>query len=321
MKNRLCEMLEIEYPVVQGAMQWLSLPGLAAAVSNAGGLGIITAATYPDKKALVNAIRQLKQLTPKPFAVNVSLFPRPSIKEQTQFYLEAILEESVPVVETSGRSPEEYLPVLKSAGIRTMHKVSTVKHAKKAQDIGVDIITVVGYECGGHPGLSDTTTMVKIREAAKQLQVPLIAGGGIVDGAGLAAALLLGADAVVMGTRFIASNECSIHQRFKERICDSEEADTVLAQQSIDNPVRILKNETALKILCMEDNGATLEELMRLISGQITRLCYEEGRVEDCAFPMGQAAALIHDILPVRDIILQMVKEASKIVPKLAKEG
>ena len=189
MSNRLCELLGIEKPIIQGAMQWLARPGLAAAVSEAGGLGIITAATFPTGSELAEAIRETRRLTCKPFAVNISLLPSLAGKEKIGEYMEVILAEKPPVVETAGRSPEEYLHRLRDAGLKVIHKAPSVRFARKAEQLGVDAVTIVGYECGGHPGNGGGTSMVQIARAARELTVPLIAGGGIADGAGLAAAL------------------------------------------------------------------------------------------------------------------------------------
>lgn len=317
MGNRICDLFGIKYPIVQGAMQWLSVPELAAAVSNAGGLGTITSATYPSKEALAAEIRRMKTMTDKPFSVNVSLFPSPSAKEKTKEYIEAILEEGAPVVETSGRSPEEFVPVFKAAGIKLMHKVPGVKYAKKAESIGVDAVTIVGYECGGHPGMADATSMILIPKASQTLSIPLIAGGGIVDARSFVAALALGADAVVMGTRFIASKECLIHSNFKELVLNGNENDTVIIQRSIKNAMRTIKNPASAKVLEMEEKGATLEELMTVIAGKITRECYKSGDTEGCTFPIGQGMGLIDKIKPVKEIIDDIIDYAAKTSIKI----
>lgn len=314
MSNRLCELLGIEVPVVQGAMQWLARPGLAAAVSEAGGLGIITAATFPTGEELAVAIREVRSLTGKPFAVNVSLLPSLAGKAKIDEYMEVILTERPPVVETAGKSPEEYLPRLKEAGLKVIHKVPSVRFARKAVQLGVDAVTVVGYECGGHPGNGEGTSMVQIAKAARELPIPLIAGGGIADGAGLAAAICLGADGVVMGTRFIAARECVIHPAFQQALCAATEEDTMIVQRSIKTPLRVWKNAAAGKALEMETRGVTMEELFTVISGSLTKVAYENGDIQGCAFPMGQCAGLIGEVLPAAEIIRRTVKEARDIL-------
>lgn len=315
MGNRFCELFGVKYPIVQGAMQWLSVPELASAVSNAGGLGIFTAATYPDKQALKEAIRKMKSMTDKPFAVNVSLFPTPSGKEIADDYVEAIIEEGVPIVETSGRSPEKYVPVLKAAGIKTMHKVPQVRHARRVERLGVDAITVIGFEAGGHPGMADVSTSILIPKAASELKVPLIAGGGIADARGLVAALAWGADAVVMGTRFMTSKECLLHQNFKDIVIAGNENDTGMALRSINNAIRIYKHNWAFrKVQEMENRNAALEELMTVIAGRLTREYYKTGDVDKCMFTVGQCMGLINEVKSVKEIIEGIMEEASLVM-------
>lgn len=314
--NRLCKLLGIEYPIIQGAMLWLATPELAAAVSEAGGLGIIAASNYSTGESLRAAIQKTKSLTGKPFAVNLSLLPSIVGKEKLDEYMDAILAEHPPVVETSGQSPKEYLPRLQGEGLRVMHKVPSVRFALKAQELGVDAVTVVGYECGGHPGNGEGTSMVQIRRAAQLLSIPLVAGGGIADGAGLAAALSLGADGVVMGTRFIAARECVIHPAFQQALCAASEEDTVLVQRSIGTPLRVWKNAAAQRVLEMESQGASLAQLLTVISGSLTKTAYEKGDVQGCAFPVGQCAGLIDSVIPAGQIIRDTVAQARELLDR-----
>lgn len=295
-------------------MQWLSLPELAATVSEAGGLGIITAASFSSGEEFAEAIRRTRKVTSKPFAVNISLLPSLAGKGKINEYLDIVLSEKPPVVETSGQNPEKYIACLKLAGIRTIHKVPSVRFAKKAEELSAAAVTVVGVECGGHPGNTDTASMVQIARAARELSVPVIAGGGIADGAGLASAFCLGADGAVMGTRFIASEECVIHPAFQKVLCKAGEEDTVLIQKSIKMPLRVWKNSAAKKVLCMEAEGEPFEKLLTIINGTQTRDVYKTGDAENCAFPMGQCAGLIHGISPVRDIIRNTFEEAVRIL-------
>ncbi len=317
MENNVTKLLGIRYPIVQGAMQWLSVPELAAAVSNAGGLGIITAATCPDKESLKAEIRRMKSMTDKPFAVNISLLPKPSPTEKTPEQMEAVLEEGVAIVETSGRNPDAYVERLKKAGVTVMHKVPSVRYALKAQQIGVDLVTIVGFECGGHPGMKDTSTMIQMRRASEKLSIPFLAGGGVADANGLAAAFALGAQGVVVGTRFIASTECQIHPNFKKWVLESSEEDTMLVQRSVGSTTRARRNAAAERVLELEGQGASLADLMPIISGQITRRCYAEGETEGCVFPLGQSAGLVHEIKPVQEIIEELFTGARAVAEDL----
>lgn len=316
-KTRITEMLGIKYPIVQGGMQWLSNAELASAVSNAGGLGFITAASYPTEKELREEIRKTKQLTDAPFGVNISMLPQATYGDLTDRNFDVVIEEGVTVVETSGRNPEKYVPLLKDAGIKMIHKVPAVRFAKKAEQIGADAVTIVGFECGGHPGLDDVTTMVLTPKAASTVSIPVLAGGGIADARGFVAALALGAEGVVMGTRFAAAKECVGHPNFKGWLLNAEETDTVIIERSIRNPLRAIRNAAAEKVIEMERQGATLEELMTIISGKIGRLSLLEGKMDAGVVTSGQVVGLIKEIKPVKEIIDEMVEESTSIILKL----
>ncbi len=251
-KTKVTELLDIQYPIIQGGLQWLSTAKLAAAVSNAGGLGIITARSFERKERLKEEIRNAKDLTDKPFGVNVSMLPKPVSGEMTEEYFDAIIEEGVKVVETAGRNPEPYIPKLKEAGIKVIHKVPAVRYAQKAEKVGVDAVTIVGFECGGHPGMDDVTTMILIPKAVQVLKIPVIAAGGICDARGFMAALSLGADGVLMGTRFMLTRECWMHPRIKEKLLEATELDTMIIERSIRNPIRVIRNKAAIKAQEME---------------------------------------------------------------------
>lgn len=317
MKTRITELLGIKYPIIQGGMQWLSRAEFAAAVSNAGGLGLITAATHPGKKELVEEIRKTRELTDKPFGVNISMLPEISSKEKTVEYFEAVIEEKVPVVETSGRSPEEFVPYLKQAGIKLIHKVPAVRFAQKAERVGADAVTIVGFECGGHPGMDDVTTLILTPKASANLSIPVIAGGGIADARGFVAALALGAEGVVMGTRFVATTESLAHPKFKEWIVQAQETDTVIIQRSIRNPARVMRNAAAEKVAEMESRGANLEELLTVISGRVGRRALFEGDLDGGTFAIGQCVGLIHEIKPVKDVIEEIVNGAEEVLARL----
>lgn len=317
MKTRITELFGIRYPVIQGGMQWLATAEFAAAVSNAGGLGIINATRFQDKEGLCEEIRKMRTLTDKPFAVNISMLPHKDRKDKTEDYMQAVIAEQVPVVETSGRSPKEYVERLHQAGIKVMHKVPAVRYAKSVERAGVDAVTIVGFECAGHPGMDDVASMVLIPKACDELSIPVIAGGGIADGRGLAAALALGAEGVVMGTRFVATKECPVHENFKQKLIDMQETDTMLVQRSLRNANRVLRNEAAEKTLAMEEQGAGIDELLTVISGKIQRKCYEDGNTEGCLYPIGECAGLIHEIRSVAEVMEELAADCERVIKRL----
>ena len=316
-QTRITELLGIQHPIVQGGLQWLATSDLAAAVSEAGGLGTISSLSFPDRETLRREIQRMKSLTQKPFALNLSMLPELSRGDRTQEILEIILEEKVPVVETSGRSPEPFIQRLKGAGIKLIHKVPSVRFAQKAESIGADAVTIVGFECGGHPGMDDVTSLVLIPAVADRVKIPIIAGGGIADARGLVAALALGAEAVVMGTRFVATLECPAHPMIKERFVKSRETETMLIQRSIRNTARVIRNRAAERVRSMEQEGATLEELLPLISGQAGQKALREGDLESAVISCGQCVGLIHKIRSVKEVIEEIVGGAQSILKGL----
>ncbi len=316
-ETRLTKILGIKHPIIQGGLQWLATAELASAVSEAGGLGILSGLTFPDKESLKREIRKMREMTKKPFGVNLSMLPELQRGERTEEILEVVLEEKVPVIETSGRNPEPFIERLKKEGIKIIHKVPSVRFAKKAESIGVDAVTIVGFECGGHPGMDDVTSLVLIPIASNSIRIPIIAGGGIGDARGFLAALSLGADGVVMGTRFVATHECPAHPRIKEWFLKIRETDTMLVQRSIINTARVVKNSAAEKTLAMEQRGATLEELMTVISGQIGKRALQEGDLEGAIIPCGQSVGLINEIKSVREVIEEIIQGAHSILKRL----
>lgn len=316
-KTRITEMLGIEYPIIQGGMQWLSVAELVSAVSEAGGLGLITAASFPDPEDLRDEIQKTKTLTQKPFGVNISMLPVLMEGDITKRYVKVIVEENIPVVETSGRNPEPLIPALKEGGVKIFHKVPAVRFARKAESVGADAVTIVGFECGGHPGMDDVTSMILIPRAAENLDIPVIAGGGIADSRGFMAALALGAEAVVMGTRFLATKECPAHANFKEWLVEAQETDTMMIERSIRNAVRVIRNETAEKVLEMEEKGATLDELIVYISGKVNREAWMSGDLDGATIACGQNVGLIHDVKTVKEVIDDIVNGAREIAGRL----
>lgn len=318
--TKITEIFNIKHPIMQGGMNHLAVPEFAAAVSNAGGLGTFNALLYSSADDFREAVQMAKRLTDQPFCVNISMSPKPKAGELTPDYFGIVAEEKVPVVETSGRSPQEFMPMLKEAKTKVIHKVATVKHAQKVESIGVDAISIIGIESAGHPGMDDVGTIVLGRKAAKELNVPVIIGGGIVDGAGLAAALSLGGEGVVMGTRFVATHECIIHPNFKDWIVSANEADTVLILRSVKNMMRTRKNQSALTCLKLEEKGAEFPEIFKVINGTVSRKSQYEGNLEEGILAIGQAIGLINEIKTVQEVIDDMVAEAENIIKALHRD-
>jgi NAD(P)H-dependent flavin oxidoreductase YrpB (nitropropane dioxygenase family) len=259
----------------------------------------------------------MKELTNKPFCVNVSLVPSLALGEATYQQFDVIFEENVKVVETAGASPQAFASIIKKSNVKWIHKAASVKHCKKAEDMGADIVTVAGYEVAGHPGMDGVGTIVLANKAAQALSIPVLAAGGIADGRGLVAALALGASGITLGTRFVASKECAIHDNFKAWIVQASENDSILCQKTIKNMVRVANNRAAKKCLEMEARGADLEELMTVISGKIAKACFASGDVDDCMFAVGPAAGLINEIKSVQEIIDGIVAEAETTLARL----
>jgi len=319
-KTRITELLGIKHPIIQGGMQWISTAEFAAAVSNAGGLGIMTALSCASGDELRSEIRKCKSLTDKPFGVNVSMLPVVTFTEIYDEYFSIVADEKVKVVETSGRNPEQYLPILKKDGAKVIHKVPAVRFAKKAESVGADAVTIVGFECGGHPGMDEVTSLILVPKAAESLKVPLIAGGGFCDGKGLVAALALGAEAILMGTRFMATKECAIHQNFKDWLVKAEETDTMLVERSIKNAARVRRNKAAEEVLELEKGGAGLNDLMPLIAGKIGREAYLSGDLDMGVIACGQTVGRIRNVPTIKELIQEIMSEAEGIIRNLPKK-
>ncbi len=315
-ETRITRLLGIEKPIICGCMQWVTRAELVAAVAEAGGLGIIPAAAFESITEIKQEIRKTRSLTDKPFAVNVTLIPmgRPFSHEEM---LRAALDEGVRIVETAGRSPQEYMELIKSSGAVHMHKCARVRDALKAEKLGADIVTVVGFECGGHPGRQDISTMVKVARAVELLKIPVAAGGGIVDGRGLVAAFSLGAEAVVMGTRFFVTKESPVHENFKQLMVEADETATALALNTLE-PARAFRNELLQKVVEMESQGAGLPELYPLIAGVRGREAYQTGDTTDSLIPCGQGVGLIHDVPTVAELMERILREARSAASRVA---
>lgn len=315
-KTRITELLGIKYPIIAGGMHLLSRAELVAAVSNAGGLGILASTTFETKEELREEIRKTKSLTDKPFGVNLNLFPmmRPRSVEED---IDLFIDEGVEIVESSGASPEPYMPRLKEAGVKIIHKVPAVRFAQKAESVGVDAVTIVGFECAGHPGMDDVTSLILVPLTVDAVKIPVVAGGGFCDARSFVAALALGADGVVMGTRFVATHECIVHPKIKEWLVKAKETDTTLIDRSIGLPMRVIKNKQAEKALEMDKRGASLEELLPVISGALGRKAWLEGDIDAGVVSLGMAVGRIHEILSVKEVIDGIIKEAKAICKHL----
>jgi len=319
-KTWLTESLGIKYPIIQGAMLWLSRAELASAVSNAGGLGIINAGSFPTAKEFREEIKKMKNLTDNPFAINITLMTTRRTVNWEE-YIVAAIEEGVNIVETSGRSPEPYMPLFKEAKVKVLHKAARIRDARTAERVGVDAVIITGFEAGGHPGMEDVTSLVLIPRVVDSVKIPVIAAGGFGDGRGLVAALALGAEGILMGTRFMASRECPLHPKIKELLRQTKETDTMMIERSIRNAARVLKTDFARKVLEMEEKGATLDELFPLITGSRAKHVYADGDINDSMLFCGQAAGLVNDTPTVKEIIEGIVSEAGEVMGKLEGMG
>ena len=318
-KTRVTELFGIKYPIVGGTMMHVSKPEFVAAISNAGALGMMASAMYESQDEFRQAVRRVRELTNKPFGVNLSLFPamRPI---DNDLYAEVILQEHVPIVETSGhRPPEDLLARLKAGGVKTMHKCVSVRHALSAQKAGVDAVTVFGTEGGGHIGEVGLTTMVLVPTAVDALSIPVIAAGGIVDGRGLVAALALGAEGVTVGTRLLVTTECPIHDNLKRALASATELDTLQILGTLRNTVRAWKNPAALKVAELESKQAELGEILSVVAGTATKRMYEGGDLDAGVIPCSQSIGLVHEVKPVAQVIDGMMREASEILGRLSK--
>lgn len=316
MRTRFTELLGIEHPVVQGGMMFVGRAPLAAAVSEAGGLGIITALTQPTPAELVREIEAARELTDKPFGVNLTILPsiNPPPYEE---YLDAIIESGVTILETAGANPEPFMPKLKDAGIRVVHKCTSVRHALKAERIGVDAVSIDGFECAGHPGEDDVTGLVLVPATADALSIPFIASGGFADGRGLAAALSLGAHGVNMGTRFMCTTESPIADGVKKAIVDATERDTELIFRPLRNTARVASNSISREVVQILADGGEFADVRDLVAGSRGKRVYEDGDLEAGIWTAGMVQGLIHDIVPAGEIVTRTVAEAENILRRL----
>ncbi|HEY2927973.1 NAD(P)H-dependent flavin oxidoreductase [Piscinibacter sp.] len=314
MKTRATELLGVRYPVVQSGMRWVARAELVAAVSNAGGLGVLSAHTQPDAEALRLEIRRTRTLTSLPFGVNLTLLAA-NAGIDVAGYVRVVVEEGIPVVETAGGSPARYLDALKGAGVKVMHKATSVRHALKAQSLGVDAVIIDGYECAGHPGQDDVPGLVLIPAAAQALSIPLLAAGGIADARGMVAALALGADGVCMGTRFLLTRESPLHADIKARMLAARETDTTLVGRRFGDSIRVMRNAKVDEALALEAAGTTTHhDLLPLIGAARWMQAMESGAADDAAFPLGQCVGLIDDLPSCAALLERLMVEARALI-------
>lgn len=315
MRTRITKLLGIERPIIQGGMHFVGLAELSSAVSNAGGLGIITALTQPTPAALAAEIARCRSMTDKPFGVNLTFLPVRTPPDYAG-YIRAIIDGGVKIVETAGNNPQQWMPLLKEAGIKVIHKCTAVRHALKAQNIGCDAVSVDGFECGGHPGEDDVPNFILLPRAAEALKVPFIASGGMADARSLVAALALGADGINMGTRFIATQEATVHENVKQAILAATELDTRLVMRPLRNTERVLVNKGVERLLEKERQlGAaiTFADIVSEVGGVYPKVM-QNGELDAGAWSCGMVAGLIHDIPTVRELMDRIMGEAKHIV-------
>ena len=315
MKTRITELFGIEHPIIQGGMHYVGFAQLAAAVSNAGGLGVITGLTQKSPEALANEIAKCRELTDKPFGVNLTFLPMINSPDYPG-YIKAIADGGVKVVETAGRSPEAYMPHLKEAGIKVIHKCTSVRHALKAQSIGCDAVSVDGFECGGHPGEDDIPNMIILPRAAEELTIPFVASGGMADARSLVASLAMGAEGMNMGTRFIATKEAPVHENVKKAIVAASELDTRLVMRPLRNTERVMTNPAVEKILEKEaalGDKIKFEDIIEEVAGVYPRIM-TEGDMDAGAWSCGMVAGLINDIPSCQELIDRIMGDAEQLI-------
>ena len=321
MKTRITELLGIEHPIIQGGMHYVGFAELAAAVSNAGGLGTITGLTQKSAEDLRKEVRKCKELTDKPFAVNLTFLPSLATPDYPG-YVKVIIDEGVKVVETAGRNPQQVIPALKEAGVKVIHKCTSVRHSLKAQSIGCDAVSVDGFECGGHPGEDDVPNFILLPRAADELDIPIIASGGMADGRSLVAALALGADGINMGTRFMATHEAPCHKNVKDALLEATELDTRLVMRPLRNTERVLNNSAAQKLLEKEEKlGADIkiDDVLDQVAGVYPKVMLG-GEMESGVWSCGMVVGLINDVPSCKDLIDRTMSEATAILNKRSQQ-
>lgn len=323
--TRITEMFGIDYPIIQGGLMWLARAELAAAVAEAGGIGFMTALSHDSPEKLRAEIHKVRGLTSKPFGVNLTFLPslRPP---DFPAYVQVCIDEGVRFIETAGRNPEPFMPMLREAGIQVVHKCTSIRHALKAQRIGCAAVSIDGFECAGHPGEDDVTSLILIPLARDALEIPVVASGGFGDGRGLVASLALGADGMNMGTRFVATVECPIHDAVKQALVQADERGTRLLMRTLRNTARYLANDNTEKVLEIEARGnATIEDIKQFMSGLEGKKMIETGDLNQGVFSAGQVTGMIRDVPTVQELFDRIVGEAEALMtrqlPDMARNG
>lgn len=313
LKTKFTETFGIEHPIAQGGMQWVGRAELVAAVANAGALGFLTALTQPTPADLAREIDRTREMTDKPFGVNLTILPAITPPPYDE-YRQVIVDAGIKIVETAGSNPAPHLPMFHDNGIKVLHKCTSVRHAIKAQSLGVDGISIDGFECAGHPGEDDVPGLVLIPAASKEIEIPMIASGGFGDARGLVAALALGADGVNMGTRFMCTVESPIHQNIKQAIVDGNELGTELIFRSLHNTARVASNAVSREVVEILKNGGQFGDVMGLVAGARGRKVFEDGDVDAGIWTVGTVMGLINDIPTCGELVGRMVREAEELI-------
>ena len=317
MKTRITELFGIEHPIIQGGMHYVGFAELAAAVSNAGGLGIITGLTQKTPQDLAREIKRCHEMTDKPFGVNLTFLPVMTAPDYPG-YISAIIDGGIKVVETAGRNPQDHLPRLKDAGIKIIHKCTSVRHSLKAEAIGCDAVSVDGFECGGHPGEDDIPNMILLPRAAEELKIPFVASGGMADERSLVASLAMGADGMNMGSRFMVTKEAPIHENVKRAILEASELDTKLVMRPLRNTERVLQNAATARLLEKEDRlgkDLKIDDIMEEVAGVYPKIMID-GDMDAGVWSCGMVAGLIHDIPTCQELIETIMAEAELLIRK-----
>lgn len=318
LKTKITEMLGIKYPIICGGMQWVSDARLVAAVGDAGGIGMITAGNYSSMEELRDEIRKVKEVSKKPFGVNITFMPSLRVIDR-EGQIDTAIEEGATAIETSGKITEEHVRRIKGGNVKHIHKVARVKDARKVERLGVDAVAIVGFECGGAPPMDDITTFIQVPLVVDAVSVPVLAGGGIGDARGFVAALALGAEGVVVGTRFMITKESLVHRNIKDAMVEARETDTVPVLRSMRFMERAFKNEAALKIVELESRGAGMDELIPLVAGEKVKECWEKGDINSVVLACGQIIGLIGGVPSVEEVIDNMVRGAEATLKRLDK--
>jgi len=314
LNTRITNLFGIERPIVQGGLMWIARSELASAVGNAGGIGFMTALTFPEPEGLRAEIRKCRELTDKPFGINLTFLPTMRPPDYPA-YIDVCIQEGIRFIETAGRNPEPYMDQLKSAGIKVIHKCTSVRHAVKAQKIGCDAVSIDGFEAAGHPGEDDVTTMILVPLTRDAIDLPIIASGGLGDGRGLVGALGLGADGINMGTRFVATREAPVHRNVKQALVEHSERDTRLIMRTLRNTERVMHNPVVDKVLEIESRGNTqIEDVIPFVSGLVGKEMLEQGQMDKGILAAGQTMGFVRDIPTCQELLDRIMTEAEQII-------